>query len=115
MIILCLKLLQLADLIALQAPLLLPPPVIGDLVRPDGSNSICNASALRRQHIHLAQLADVFLRVGLFPGILSSCLIAKDTLSRGPAQGGEIKVVAPWKSDLGIWDELATKVGMTLQ
>jgi hypothetical protein len=47
-IILCLNLLQLAYLIALQAPLLLPPPVIGELVRPDGSNSVCNASALRR-------------------------------------------------------------------
>ena len=43
--------LQFAHLIALQAPVLLPSPAIGGLGRPDGANSSCNASALRR-NIH---------------------------------------------------------------
>ena len=43
--------LQFAHLIALHTPVLLPSPVIGGLGRPDGANSSCNASALRR-NIH---------------------------------------------------------------
>jgi transposase InsO family protein len=35
-------------MIALQAPVFLPPPVISDIRRPDSSNSICNAFALLR-------------------------------------------------------------------
>jgi hypothetical protein len=46
--------LQLANLISLQAPIFLPPPIIGDLGRANGSYCVRNALALRRQNFYLS-------------------------------------------------------------
>src|SRR5690606_19933139 len=96
-VVLFLELLQPLYLVTLQAAELLAPPIVCKLRHADRANRFSDRSALRQQHVDLAQLRHDLFRPMLLLGHSNVLLRLNSLLQGGPLFRGQTKGIS-WSS-----------------